>query len=412
MPIIRIHEVSKRYRLGRPKESLQDSVRGLFSGLSRKGAPQPAEFWALEGIDLEIERGDVLGIIGRNGAGKSTLFKILARITAPTTGYVELDGKAAALLEVGTGFHSDLTGRENVFLNGAILGMTRREIQARLDAIVAFAGVEKFLDTPVKHYSSGMSMRLAFAVAAHLEPDILIIDEVLAVGDADFQKKCLARIKEVSSQDGRTVLFVSHNMATVKHLCKVGVVLDRGRLVFSGDPSEAIERYLKSGASRVRLFDLSTVSKRRGARFIEIREVELSAELYRPDSDFGVGLRLRRCSQDFSASAVHVAVFVVDSLGNIVYHLGTYFTRPPVDFDEQATYRFGLDVLGLKPGIYGLWVWLQSNGVEQDFVDTEVFFEVADGNIYGAADSHAIIGAVQRRFSFSVEQSAPPASSR
>ena len=207
--------------------------------------PVSEDFWALKDVSFEVKQGEVVGIIGRNGAGKSTLLKILSRITEPTTGRVEIDGRVASLLEVGTGFHPELTGRENIFLNGAILGMHRAEIKRKFDEIVAFAEVEKFLDTPVKRYSSGMYVRLAFAVAAHLEPEILIVDEVLAVGDAEFQKKCLGKMQDVAS-GGRTVLFVSHNMAAVQALCGRGMLLKQGRLIFNGQSGEAVKSYLEA----------------------------------------------------------------------------------------------------------------------------------------------------------------------
>ncbi len=215
------------------------------------------EVWALRDVSFEVKRGEVLGIIGRNGAGKSTLLKILSRITEPTTGRVLLRGRVASLLEVGTGFHLELTGRENIFLNGAILGMKRAEIRARFDEIVAFAEVEKFLDTPVKRYSSGMYVRLAFAVAAHLEPEILIVDEVLAVGDAEFQKRCLGKMEEVADREGRTVLFVSHNMSAINRLCRSAMLLDAGRIQVSGETHLVTSRYLAGddGTSALRRWD-------------------------------------------------------------------------------------------------------------------------------------------------------------
>ena len=221
----------------------------LFSRTTEKTDPTHEEFWALKDLNLDIQQGDRVGIIGRNGAGKSTLLKILSRITEPTTGRFKIKGRVASLLEVGTGFHPELTGRENIFLNGAILGMSKREIRSKFDEIVAFAEVEKFLDTPVKHYSSGMYVRLAFAVAAHLEPEILIVDEVLAVGDAQFQKKCLGKMSEVSEQ-GRTVLFVSHNMAMISNLCQKGIVLDAGTALFQGPISEAILNYYQNAGEK------------------------------------------------------------------------------------------------------------------------------------------------------------------
>lgn len=204
------------------------------------------EFWALKDVSFDIKQGDRVGIIGRNGAGKSTLLKVLSRITEPSTGKITINGRVASLLEVGTGFHPELSGRENIYLNGAILGMKRSEIRRKFDEIVDFAEVEKFLDTPVKRYSSGMYVRLAFAVAAHLEPEILVVDEVLAVGDAEFQKKCLGKMEDVSKNEGRTVLFVSHNMAAIKSLCNRGMVMEQGQSVFSGSASEAIERYIEN----------------------------------------------------------------------------------------------------------------------------------------------------------------------
>lgn len=236
---ISISNLSKRYLIGKKKDS---SLRGTLSSIFKTGNSAEEEFWALKDINFEILKGDVLGIIGKNGAGKSTLLKVLSQITTPTTGRIEINGRVASLLEVGTGFHPELTGRENIFLNGTILGMTRKEVAAKFDEIVAFSGVEKFIDTPVKRYSSGMYVRLAFAVAAHLEPEILIIDEVLAVGDAEFQKKCLGKMKAVAGE-GRTVIFVSHDIGAVKNLCNKGVLLENGQMKFIGDISSVISEY-------------------------------------------------------------------------------------------------------------------------------------------------------------------------
>ena len=236
---IRITDLSKRYFIGRKKDT---SLRGTLSSILKTGNASDEEFWALRDINLDIEKGDVIGIIGKNGAGKSTLLKVLSQITRPTTGRIEINGRVASLLEVGTGFHPELTGRENIFLNGTILGMTRKEVQSKFDEIVAFSGIEKFIDTPVKRYSSGMYVRLAFAVAAHLEPEILIIDEVLAVGDIEFQKKCLGKMKDVAGE-GRTVIFVSHDLGAVKALCKKGVFISKGEIAFAGTIEKTIEAY-------------------------------------------------------------------------------------------------------------------------------------------------------------------------
>lgn len=243
---VKVENLSKVFHIGVKdrgllSERISHSIKSLFS---RNGKSEdPTEFWALRDINFEIKKGDAVGIIGKNGAGKSTLLKILSRITPPTTGKVSISGKVASLLEVGTGFHQELTGRENIFMNGAILGMKQAEIKRKFDEIVDFSGIEKFIDTPVKHYSSGMYVRLAFAVAAHLDPEILIIDEVLAVGDAEFQKKCLGKMEDVAKNQGRTVLFVSHNMTAVESLCKKSIVLKNGQVVFSGSSTEGINFY-------------------------------------------------------------------------------------------------------------------------------------------------------------------------
>jgi lipopolysaccharide transport system ATP-binding protein len=254
VPIISVENLGKCYPLRTPgvrsgllRDTLGGLLRNPLAALRRAapGAPGGNEdFWAVRDLSFTVQPGEVVGIIGRNGAGKSTVLKMLSRITDPTAGRITLRGRVASLLEVGTGFHPDLTGRENIFLNGAILGMTRREIHRRLDEIVAFAEVEKFLDTPVKRYSSGMYVRLAFAVAAHLDPEILIIDEVLAVGDAAFQRKCLAKLQSATRDEGRTVLFVSHNLASVRQLCSRALVLQAGQVVADAAPAEAITRYM------------------------------------------------------------------------------------------------------------------------------------------------------------------------
>ena len=241
---IRIEGLSKKYQIGtQTKSTLTETFQNIFN---KNITESDASFWALKDISFEIKKGEAVGIIGKNGAGKSTLLKILSRITQPTTGKITINGRIASLLEVGTGFHHELTGRENIFLNGTILGMKRAEIRDKFDEIVAFSGVEKFLDTPVKRYSSGMYVRLAFAVAAHLEPEILIVDEVLAVGDTEFQKKCLGKMNEVSKNDGRTVLFVSHSMGAITNLCSKCVLLSHGTLKAQGDSKTIISQYLNS----------------------------------------------------------------------------------------------------------------------------------------------------------------------
>ncbi|NOZ45318.1 MAG: ABC transporter ATP-binding protein [Chlorobi bacterium] len=268
-PILEIKNISKKYKL-RGQESPYLTFRdALTSGFKKKQSKD--EFWALQDISFDVYPGESIGIIGRNGAGKSTLLKILSRITPPTKGEIIARGRIASLLEVGTGFHAELSGRENIFLNGSILGLTKQEIKSKFDEIVDFSGVEKFLDTPLKHYSSGMQLRLAFAVAAHLEPEILIIDEVLAVGDAEFQKKCLTKMGEVTSE-GRTVLFVSHNMGAVKNLCPKSVLLNEGKIILEGKTNKVVESYLQSNSI---IKDIKDRKDRKGSGEIIIESIQL-----------------------------------------------------------------------------------------------------------------------------------------
>jgi lipopolysaccharide transport system ATP-binding protein len=257
MPIIEVKDISKKYKITHERGgyiALRDVLSSIakrpFAFLKQKaksvaGLEKKEDFWALKDVNFTVEKGEVVGIIGHNGAGKSTMLKILSQITPPTEGEIIMRGTVGSLLEVGTGFHPELTGRENIFLNGAILGMGRTEIASKFSRIVEFAGIEKFLDTPVKYYSSGMYVRLAFSVAAHMEPDILLIDEVLAVGDAEFQKKCLGKMEEVTQKDGRTIIFVSHNMEAIARLCKKCILLEKGRVTMIGKTSDVIARYIR-----------------------------------------------------------------------------------------------------------------------------------------------------------------------
>src|SRR6516225_7213443 len=294
--VIRAEGLGKKYVIGHAAEreryvALRDAIARGARKMWRNTAKfirggvivagdRAEEFWALRDVSFEVKRGEVLGIIGRNGAGKSTLLKIFSRITEPTEGRVTIEGRVASLLEVGTGFHPELTGRENVYLNGAILGMTRQEIRNKFDEIVAFAEVEKFLDTPVKRYSSGMYVRLAFAVAAHLEPEILIVDEVLAVGDSEFQRKCLGKMDEVSRRDGRTVLFVSHNMGVVISLCPSATWLDKGMIVRSGNARDVIRDYLALHApNRQHLLNLEQSPRSAGDGRLRLLSLEWLSEI-------------------------------------------------------------------------------------------------------------------------------------
>jgi len=288
--VIKATDISKQYRLGMVGSgTLKDDISRFFAKITGKEEPtlkigqvndrnQKADsdyVWALKDINFEVKKGEILGIIGKNGAGKSTLLKILSKITAPTTGSIKVKGRIASLLEVGTGFHAELTGRENVYLNGAILGMRREEVTRKLEEIIDFAGIARYIDTPVKRYSSGMTVRLGFAVAAHLEPEILVVDEVLAVGDAEFQKKAIGKMQDISKEGGRTVLFVSHNMASIQNLCTRCVVLENGSTVFEGKTDEAINYYLQGGQA-LQAIPLEERKDRSGNGWLKVTKIELT----------------------------------------------------------------------------------------------------------------------------------------
>jgi lipopolysaccharide transport system ATP-binding protein len=394
---IRVENLSKMYRIGGKQEkysTLRDTlmdiattpyrkIRGLMRGESASGLKE--EIWALKDVSFEVKHGEVVGIIGRNGAGKSTLLKILSRITEPTTGYADVYGRVGALLEVGTGFHPELTGRENVYLNGAILGMTRRDIDHKFDEIVDFAGVEKFIDTPVKHYSSGMGLRLGFAVAAHLEPEILVVDEVLAVGDAEFQKKCLGKMQSVANE-GRTVLFVSHNMAAVENLCQRASLLERGQLVFDASPPEVIARYLETSES-LASESLALRKDRKGIghfRFVtgQLLDGDLqSISLARSGMD--VVLAFDYESRLASLSTVQLALNVRDSYDRVLFRCRTDVINSRfADLPPTGRFHCRLPRLPLMPGWYSVELDSVVNGQLADKVRDAFQFQVIDGDYY------------------------------
>jgi lipopolysaccharide transport system ATP-binding protein len=355
--------LSKRYVLGDRQEryrTLREGVmrtaaapfRAIGAALRReKREPRPS-LWALEDVSFEIKRGEVVGIVGRNGAGKSTLLKILSRITEPTRGYVDITGRVGSLLEVGTGFHNELTGRENIFLNGAILGMKRRDIERQFDEIVAFAEVEQFVDTPVKRYSSGMYMRLAFAVAAHLEPDILLVDEVLAVGDAAFQRKCLGKLGDVAS-DGRTVLFVSHNMGAIREMCQSGIVLDRGTVHTHGHVSEVIEAYYRL-IGALQDGDGGGADRPHRAGFGPVRLDCDGADTVAQGRGFSAETTLR-LGEDTAGFVLHCVL--EDMNGRSVFSLQETHTDLGVTAARMGAYdvRVQFPALWLNPGLYALY---------------------------------------------------------
>jgi lipopolysaccharide transport system ATP-binding protein len=374
---IRVEGLGKRYRIGRQEryrtlrdtlvEGAQRTVRTIRGWLSRDGRREADEqtIWALKDVSFEVKRGEVLGIIGRNGAGKSTLLKILSRVTEPTEGWAEVRGRVGSLLEVGTGFHPELTGRENIYLNGAILGMKRAEIARKFDEIVAFAEVEKFIDTPVKHYSSGMYLRLAFAVAAHLEPEILLVDEVLAVGDAAFQKKCLGKMGEVAGE-GRTVLFVSHNMAAIRQLCAASVLLEDGRVACMGETMDVVARYLTgvSGAGAQGSRDTEDWPRRSGSGGAKIVRVCIAdakgAETCLIGSGTPFTVRLRVRVEDALPSLV-VGFELRDDLGTLILDVRSdsqsiFFG--PFGPSTETDVAVAVPPLPLKPGRYQLDAWV------------------------------------------------------
>ena len=350
-PAIRVEELGKRYRIGERVryKSLRESVSNVARRALR-GEHRPHEtIWALKDVSFEVQPGEVVGVIGRNGAGKSTLLKILSRITEPTEGRVELHGRVGSLLEVGTGFHQELTGRENIYLNGAILGMKRAEIERKFDEIVAFAEIERFLDTPVKHYSTGMYLRLAFAVAAHLEPEILLVDEVLAVGDAEFQKKCLGKMGDVA-RGGRTVLFVSHNLGAVTGLCTRALCFDGGRLVQDGSATEVVTSYVRS-ANQGEPSDLARFrSPGLGweVGFTSVRLICEDGRSVRCDEPLVFELALESRG---GVRRLTLAASIFNSLGACV---GTLFDRQAFDAPaaRRVDLRLRISALSLAPGLY------------------------------------------------------------
>ncbi len=339
-PAIRVSHLGKKYTIGGPQENyltfrdaIVNSVKAPFKRLSSHEPLQ--EFWALKDVSFDVEPGEVVGIIGRNGAGKSTLLKILSRITSPTEGTVDLYGRVGSLLEVGTGFHPELTGRENIFLSGSILGMKRREIDAKLDEIVKFSEIEKFLDTPVKRYSSGMYVRLAFAVAAHLDPEILVVDEVLAVGDAQFQKKCLGKMGEVA-KEGRTVLFVSHNMSAVKALCKKGILLESGKIGYSGEVSSVIDHYLDNVTTYID--DIPLSDKARAIK-VSQRAKMLDINIISDNSDIQTGID---STKPFEIT-MKIQVFEKIHLAFIIWIRDQYRNLIFLSSETQQNKTFALD---------------------------------------------------------------------
>jgi lipopolysaccharide transport system ATP-binding protein len=388
--IIVVDKLSKSYTIGHQaggwsnglRHDIEEVLRNPFKWIKKRNAVKE-EFHALQNVSFTVKTGEVVGIIGRNGAGKSTLLKILSRITEPTAGRIEINGRVASLLEVGTGFHGDLTGRENIFLNGAILGMTKVEIKRKFDEIVAFSEIEKFLDTPVKRYSSGMYMRLAFAVAAHLEPEILIVDEVLAVGDAAFQKKCLGKMQEVSKSHGRTVLFVSHNMGAVASLCKKAFWLKGGKLKASGEAKGIVQDYLTDNMDDTDAFGrLDAIPRIAGhGEHLKIVSIEwLSGYPLQHGTDIRLTIRGKALA-DCADVSMAIGFSNLEGVRLLTYDTDLAdATRHQVKRGDNLHFEIEIRDLPVAPGIYNLDLGVRSGDVRQlDFIPGAAQIQVIPG---------------------------------
>jgi lipopolysaccharide transport system ATP-binding protein len=417
-PIIRAENLGKKYLINhknvKPGASLRDVLTNSLGALwgrlrqllQRRQSETQEEFWALQDASFAVKEGEVVGIIGRNGAGKSTLLKVLSRITEPTTGRVTLNGRVASLLEVGTGFHPELTGRENVYLNGVILGMKRAEISRKFDAIVAFAEVEKFIDTPVKHFSSGMYMRLAFAVAAHLEPDILIVDEVLAVGDTAFQKKCLGKMEEVG-RAGRTVLFVSHNMAALESLCSSALLLANGRVIRHGETKEVIDLYETAIKER---FVAGPIDRMHYCEKAQLGIDRLEAELL-PNESSGLDLIIRfRVSAGGPRRNIGAGIQILTPRGFCVSKIApivTNFVIEAIDGEASCSLTCPQITKYLAGGEYAIDVWLSKPRIEQLlYLENVLQISIPASDVFGAGVyfEQQSYGIVPLPFRFSVEK--------
>ena len=412
---IRVENLGKQYHIGAllkndglySYKSLRDSIadvasmpfraaRSLLGGKRTPRPPQDDIIWALKNVSFDVRHGEIVGVIGRNGAGKSTLLKLLSRITEPTTGRVEIHGRVGSLLEVGTGFHPELTGRDNVFLNGAILGMKRAEIAKNFDAIVAFAEVERFIDTPVKHYSSGMYLRLAFAVAAHLQTEVLIVDEVLAVGDAEFQKKCLGKMQDVSTNEGRTVLFVSHNMSAIVQLCNRGILLRNGMLALDGSCEMVTTQYLtdavqaSTGQIDLRNHPARLPACRPTLSHVTMRNSRREAcSQFFPDESIAIDITVE---PHFIVKTPRFAVAIEDSLGRRLMTFASYFNHANSELSSVATNtvaRCEIGQLSLAPGRYLLSVSLGTmhDGL-LDSIDGLAWFEIVWNNNFADGEPY------------------------
>jgi len=411
-PIIKVENLGKQYRLGAVGTgTLSHDINRWWQTLRGKEDPYlkvgdendrtksggSDYVWALKDINFEVQPGEILGIIGKNGAGKSTLLKLLSRVTAPTTGKITCHGRIASLLEVGTGFHPELTGRENIFLNGAILGMTKTEIANKFDEIVEFAGCEKYIDTPVKRYSSGMYVRLAFAVAAHLEPDILVVDEVLAVGDAEFQEKAIGKMKEVSMGQGRTVLFVSHNMASVKSLCTRALLLEKNTVKYIDDDVEkVISKYL-NGETKVVNQKLDEITNRKGNGKLRFMEYSITDDNDNPvifnGKDISVKIKLKNTTSQ-KLEGIKIFFTISNQYGDPISNLSNEYVGGQISIEghQVLPIEIKIDALPLVAGSYYITFYSEINKEIADWIPNASILEVSDGDFYNTGkipETHA-----------------------
>ena len=407
--ILKVENVSKQYRLGtlgtgtishdlnrwwhqiRGKEDPYLKI-GETNDRSKKGASEYV--WALNDVNFEVKNGEILGIIGKNGAGKSTLLKILSKVTGPSTGSIKSKGRIASLLEVGTGFHPEMTGRENVYLNGAILGMTKKEIKLKIDEIIEFSGCQRYIDTPAKRYSSGMTVRLAFAVAAFLEPDILVVDEVLAVGDAEFQKKAIGKMQDISNTEGRTVLFVSHDMAAIQSLCTALLVLENGKCIFQGDVAKGIDFYLKDKESNS-YNDLLSISARKGDGSSRFKRISFSYtfknRLYENVNNIMSGCTKLYIDievenyKPLKKREIFLSIDIADSRNIPVSNLSNEFNKKTIVLEGKNTkIRYEVDDFNLRAMEYSLSLYgKEVNDKEFDFLDNQIKINVVETDFFG-----------------------------
>ncbi len=390
--ILEVNSVSKKYSLSGINPAYQ-TLSGSMAIFFRGGKNEEREFWALNDVSFEIKEGDTLGIIGRNGAGKTTLLKIISRITSPTSGRITGKGKVTSLLEVGTGFHLELTGRENIYMNGSILGLKKKEIDAKLEEIVEFSGVGEFIDNPLKFYSSGMQLRLAFSIGAHLEPEILAIDEVLAVGDSLFQQKCIEKMTAIT-KSGRTILFVSHNVQALKTICNKAIVLDAGKKVFDGTAEAAVDYYNTEHRLQGQTINLLDLPRGKYTGELIFSELRFASPAFQYGEDISFTVLLKTINPSARMDNVIFGANVVDRFGNNIYHISNILTNQPFTHNsDNDEYQFSIKN-NLRPGQYRLTLCLTINDVVQDFFTELIDFTVEEGNPYGFSKTGFIQGMV------------------